>query len=102
MANTWTDIHVGDYGSVGRLTVTEDGTAVDISSFTTLQFVFRGPDGEQTTKTAAFDTNGVNGVLAYTIEDGLFDEAGAWAVRAKASKTGVSVSSDWIEFDVHP
>ena len=102
MAHTWTDIHGGDYGSVGRLTVTEDGTAVDISSYTTRQFIFKKPDGEQVTKTAAFDTNGVNGVLAYTIEDGLFDQAGAWAVRAKAEKTGVSVTSDWIEFDVEP
>lgn len=102
MASTWTDIHVGDYGSVGRLTVTEDGAAVDISSFTTLQFIFRAPDGEQTTKTAAFDATGTNGVLAYTIESDLFDEAGAWAVRARASKTGVSVSSDWVEFDVNP
>ena len=95
---SWSDIHVGDYGSVGKLTVTEDGTAVDVSGYTTLQFVFTDPSGTETTKTAAFDTDGTNGVIKYTIESGLFDTSGVWRVRAKVSATGVSLLSDEIQF----
>lgn len=95
---SWSDIHVGDYGSVGKLTVTEDGTAVDVSGYTMLQYIFTKPDGTTATKTAAFDTDGTNGVLAYTIEDGLFDTAGVWKVRARVAATGVSLLSDELFF----
>jgi carbohydrate-selective porin OprB len=98
MTNTWQDIHVGDYGSVGKLTITEDGTAVDVSGYTTLQFIFTAPSGIQATKTAAFDTDGTNGVLKYTIEDGLFSTAGVWRVRARVAATGVSLSSEEVIF----
>jgi hypothetical protein len=97
---TWTDIHINDYGWVGKLALRQDGVAVDISSYTTRQFIFKSPGGTKTTKTATFDTDGTDGVLKYTVEDGLINEAGNWNVQARISKTGVVLTSAPLRFNV--
>lgn len=98
---TWTDIHVDDYGWVGKLTLQQDGTAIDISSYTTRQFIFKAPSGTATTKTATFDTDGTDGVLKYTVEDGLIDEVGNWRVQARIAKSGVELTSADLRFVVY-
>ena len=55
--------------------------ALDISAFTTRRYVFKDPSGNLTTKTVAFKASGTNGILTYTIEADLLDEAGDWAVQ---------------------
>ena len=97
---SWDNIHVGDYGWVGTLQVVQDDTPVDISSYTTLKYVFRKPDGTQVEKTAVFDDDGTDGTLAYTAEDGVFDTAGEWRVRVQMAKTGVELTSHAIRFRV--
>lgn len=97
---SWTHIHVDDYGWVGKLTVQQDGSAVDISSYTTRQFVFTDPAGTTTAKSASFDSDGTDGILKYTIEDGLIASAGDWRVQARVSKTGVELTSDEVVFHV--
>lgn len=95
----FTDIHVDDYGWLAQLVVTQDGTAVDISAYTTCQFVFRKPDGTTVTKTATFDDDGTDGVLNYTVESGLIDVPGRWRVWAVIAKTGAELTSDPVRFD---
>jgi hypothetical protein len=97
---SWENIQVDDYGWVGKLTVKQDGSAVDISSYTTKQFIFESPGGTDTTKAASFDSDGTDGILAYTIEDGLIDEAGTWQVAARISKVGAELTSDPLRFYV--
>lgn len=97
---TWTDIHINDYGWVGKLALKQDGAAVDISSYTTRQFIFKSPSGVKTTKTATFDTDGTDGVLKYTVEDGLINESGNWYVQARIGKTGAVLTSAELRFNV--
>lgn len=97
---SWTDIHLGDYGFVGRLTLTEDGTAVNISTYTTKEFVIEKPDETTMTVDADFATNGTDGILEYVFADGDIDQAGLWTVRAIIEKTGVHISSAKHKFAV--
>lgn len=90
---SYTDIFVDDFGWVAKLTVEQDGTAVDISAYTTTQMIFIDPSGTATTKTAAFDTDGSDGVLAYTVEDGLIDTAGGWRVFARIAVDGAEITT---------
>jgi hypothetical protein len=96
----WEDIHVDDYGWVGKLTLKQDGVAVDISSYTTRQYILKDPAGTTAEKVATFDTDGTDGVLAYTIADGDIDSSGVWHVQARISKTGVELTADPLAFSV--
>lgn len=97
---SWQDIIANDFGWTGKLTIEQDGTAVDISIYTTLQFIFQSPSGTVSIKTASFDTDGTDGVLAYTIADGDIDEAGTWRVYARVKKSGVELTSQYLNFIV--
>ena len=80
------NIVVGDFGQVAKLTFIDVDTdvAADISSYSsTIEIVFTDPDGNATSKTATFDTDGTDGVIKYTIESGLIDESGHWTVRGR-------------------
>ncbi len=79
-----TIIHVGDVGTIIRLTVTEndDTTAVNVSTASVKKFYFLKPDGTKNSVTAEFNTDGVDGKLKYTAVAGDFDQAGKWWVQA--------------------
>ena len=80
------NIVAGDSGQVAKLTFIDVDTdaAADISSYaSTIQMIFTDPSGNTTAKTATFDTDGTDGVIKYTIESSLFDEAGTWKVRGR-------------------
>lgn len=72
------ELHVGDYGTTIEVIVEEDGAVVDISSATTKQIKFRTPDGRVLTKTASFTTDGTDGAMKYTLQQGDLDEPGRW------------------------
>lgn len=99
---SWNDIHVGDYGWVGQLVLRQDNVVVDISSYTTLQMVFIAPDGTVTTKTASFGSDGTDGVVQYSIEDGLIDAAGDWQVFARVSSGGIELTTTSVRFSASP
>lgn len=89
----WDDITAGDFGWDARLLVRQDGVALDISSYTTRQYLLRDPSGNEATVTAAFATDGTDGLLSYTVADGDIDEPGRWTVRARISKSGALLTS---------
>lgn len=91
---SWENIQVDDFGWVGKLTLKQDGSARDVSTYTTKQFIFRDPDGTATTKTADFDTDGSDGILKYTTVDGDIDAAGNWKVAARIKKANVELTSE--------
>lgn len=97
---SWKGVTEGDYGWVGRITIVQDGTAQDISTYTTLQYLLTSPSKVETTKTASFDTDGSDGVLAYTFQDGDIDEEGRWLVRPRIAKTGVELTGELLTFTV--
>jgi len=96
----WTDINAGDYGWIGKLRIVEDGGPVDLTAFTTRQMIFRTPDGATLTKTASFDTNGVDGVLRYEVLTGDIATPGRWLVQARVSRTGAQITTEAHAFDV--
>lgn len=80
MAN---EVHVGDIGTVYKQTLEDSGTAIDISGASAMQFLVLKPDGTTATWTAAFDTDGTDGVIKYTTVADDLDQAGVWYIQAK-------------------
>jgi hypothetical protein len=97
------EIHVGDVGTVIRITVKdENDTAVDVSGATvTKTFKFLKPDGTTVLKAASFNTDGVNGILKYTTLAADIDQSGVWKVQVNVVLAGATWYSTWGEFVVH-
>ena len=99
-------IVVGNYGQVAKLTVLDVDTdaAADLSAYATTQhMVIKDPDGNEATVTAAWDDDGTDGVVAYTLAENDIDVAGMWHIKAKAVLTGESAAilySLWHSFEV--
>jgi hypothetical protein len=96
------EVHLNDVGTRFQLTLEDgDGTAVNISTATTKEFVFRKPDGSTITRDATFSTDGSNGVLYYDTVTGDIDQAGQWKVQAYVDMTGFDGHSGEKTFVVH-
>lgn len=90
-------IVAGDYGQVIKLTFIDTDTdlAADISGYTTSQsMIFEDPDGTQTTKTAAFDSDGTDGIIKYTV-DADFLTAGQWRVKGQVASGAAKLTTLW-------
>ena len=77
----------GDKGQAIELTFVDVDTnaAADISSYsTTIQMLFTKPDNTPVTKTAAFKTDGSDGIITWTVE-AAFLVAGIWDVRGRVT-----------------
>ena len=59
-----------DIGTVFEVTVKDNGIVVDVSSVSVKQIKFLKPDGTIDTQTAAFKTNGTDGIIIYTAISG--------------------------------
>ena len=77
------NLNVGNIGIPIRVTVKEDGSAVDISAATTKDIIMLRPRGTTVTKAAAFNTDGIDGVLLFTSVSGDFDDPGDYTVQVK-------------------
>lgn len=99
-ANTWREIHVDDFGWVGKLRIVQGGIEVDISSYTTRTFIFTPPDGVEAEKTAEFTLDGIDGYLQYVAEAAFFATVGTWRVRALLEKTDEELTSATMYFYV--
>lgn len=85
------EIHVGDVGTVFEVTIQDDGVAVNISTATTKEIIFRKPDKTKVTKAANFSSNGTDGKIRYTTVANDLDQAGLWSLQAHI----VLPSGDW-------
>ena len=91
------NIYVGDYGQPIELTVldVDTGAAADISGYTTSQkMIFTSPAGTVTEKAAAFSTDGTDGIIRYTVENGLLNAAGNWEVRGRVASGSAVLSTE--------
>lgn len=71
--------------------VTDTWTPLDISSFTTKEFIIKKPDGKEVTVPAEWETDGKDGVLIYIlpVDSTLFDQVGFYnwqAILANAAQ----------------
>ncbi len=92
-------------GATIEVTILEDGAAVDVSTVTTKQLIFRKPSGTVVTKAAAFSSNGVDGKLKYVTESGFLDERSGsqnWKVQGAVvfPGSGYRGRSEVVEFAV--
>lgn len=95
-------IVAGDYGQIVELTIKDVDTdeAADISGYSnTIQMIFTSPTGTTTAKEAAFETDGSDGVIQYTVEEG-FLTAGTWRVRGRVASGSARLTSLEHEFKV--
>lgn len=93
----------GDYGQPILVTFIDIDTkaAADISGYaTTLQMIFTNPSGSEKVRTAAFDTDGTDGVIAYTLAVGDIDAAGDWKVRGRVASGTAVLSTEDQDFTV--
>lgn len=95
------DIVEDSYGQTFEVTITQDGTAYDIASFTEAQtFLFKDPTGEVTTKTGDFSTDGTDGKVSFTVEAGDFDSPGIWKVQVYLEGPSEAIRTGWKAFKV--
>lgn len=93
-----------DYGQILTITIidTDTNAAADVSSYTTAQQVFlKDPDENiSAAKVAAFDTDGSDGVITYTLASGDIDEPGLWHICARVTSGTAVLTSEWKSFKV--
>jgi len=89
LINSTPVVHVGDVGTIFRITVTEKvwdeatscwlDTPVDISLATTIEILFKRPSGPTRIRPASFTTDGSDGKIEYVTQVDDIDEAGGRA-----------------------
>lgn len=96
------EIHVNDVGTIFRITIKDAATAMDVSGATTKQIVFRKPDATTETQTAAFYTDGSDGIIQYTSDTGDLDTAGIWKIQAYVITPSGQWKTDIQTFEIYP
>lgn len=91
----------GYYGREVVVTVQEDGSAVDVSEFTTRVVVLRAPGGAAVKeKVAAFVSDGTDGQLTFTFADGDLDAVGEWLLQVQLTKVVEEVTTQFVPSSV--
>ena len=96
------EIHVGDVGTMFIRTIKDEtGTAVDISTATVKQILFKPPSGALLTKTAQFVTDGTDGRVFYMTIAGDLSAPGPWRCEAYVEMPAWEGHSDIKDFEVY-
>lgn len=77
------EIHVGDVGTIFRVTIKDCDTIVDVSTVNSKTIYFQKPDSSTLTKAASYYTDGTDGIIQYVTESGDLDQAGTWQIQAR-------------------
>ena len=105
MACSEQEVHYNDIGTVFLVTVKDcvsgTSTALDVSTATSLQIVFKSPSGTSSTKTASLNSDGTDGKIYYTSVDGDLNETGTWRMQAVVSIDGGTYRSEVGTFKVY-
>ena len=95
------EVHLNDIGTALRVTIEEDGAALDISTATTKQILLVKPSMTKLTKTAVFVTDGTDGVIEYVTIAGDLDELGNYSIQGYIVMTGWTGHSEVKQFKVY-
>ena len=101
--NKVTGLVVGQFGSSIVLTVVDDeGTVIDISSYTGITIKALSPDARTTLSfTGAFTGTGIDGQFSFTPASGnRFDRDGRWEGQVQFTAAGILVLTVIFEMDV--
>lgn len=72
------EIHVGNITQFEITVAKCNGVVEDLSTATTIDFLFQKPDGSVVTRTGEFLTDGVDGVVVYRTNITDLDQSGSW------------------------
>lgn len=95
------EIRKGDTGTVIRVTLVDGTTPVDVSSASSITFIFKKPSGTVVEKTGALFTDGTDGKVQYTTESGFLDEIGDWSYQVETIIGGNTWRSDIACLTIH-
>jgi len=95
------EIHEGDIGTKLLITVTDDGSIVDISSASSLSIYIKKPDGTILTRTGVLETDGTDGKMYYITVAGDLDRAGNYKIQGKVVLPSGSYYTSTATFKVH-
>jgi len=98
-----TDVGTTFKVTMQKLDESDVASIFDISTYTTLEIEFMSPAKAITVKSAAFDTNGSDGVLTFTTPDTtlFLGIGGLWHYRGHVAKTGADFTNyNWLPFKV--
>lgn len=95
-------IHVGDVGTVFRLTIVEtDGvTPIPIQTATIKNILFKKSNGTKVTKSATFVTDGSDGLIQYIGLAGDIDVSGPWWMQGYIEMPSGKFYSSEVPFTV--
>lgn len=92
--------HVGDIGTLIRVTVQTLDIPVDLRAATTTRFVIRRPNGLLIEKPSSFTINGSDGRVQYAVEQGIFVEPGRYDICIYVELAGYKGHTTRASFDV--
>lgn len=95
------EIHEGDIGTKLLVTVTDDGSVVDISSASSLSIFIRKPNGTILTRTGVLETDGTDGKMYYITVSGDLDKAGNYKIQGQVVLPAGSYYTSTATFKVH-
>ena len=101
------EIHVGDIGTAFRATVKNSTVTMALAStdgLTGKSILFKKPDGSTLSTTAAYYTNGADGIIQYiTAASTDLSLAGQWYLQGYVVFGSTSAwHTDWHAFEVYP
>lgn len=86
--------HVGDSGTILQKTITDNGVIVDVSGASTMNLIIIDSAGVCTTLAGAFDTDGTDGVINFTVTAGTWTQKGLATEQVQLVLPSGSWSSD--------
>ena len=95
------EIHQDDFGTKLLMTITDDGSAVDISSAINQEIRMVKPNDEVIDRPAIFETDGTNGKIYYIVQAGDFNQAGYYRIQGKVILPTGSYKTNIHKFKVH-
>lgn len=77
------EVHIGDVGTLYRVTITDSGTPLDLTPATTTELIFRFGAAAPVVKPATVETDGTYWYLVCEAEAGFHAQAGPYRVQAR-------------------
>lgn len=95
-------IYKNDHGMVFRLALKDqDGAPVDLTGATVTLLVFVKPDANDDGRPGSVSGDPIEGIVTYTAETDLFDQAGEWEVQTHVVTPVGSFRSTPVKFTVY-
>ncbi len=95
------EIHQDDVGTKLLMTITDNGSVVDISSALSKEIRIVKPDDDTIDRPAVFETDGTEGKMYYIVQSGDFNQAGYYRMQGKVIFPSGSYKTDIHKFKVH-